>query len=129
MVRDMIEHMNAMFSEFENHGAMPGNTPIDLQETDDRLIIEADIPGVENDNTHIQIRDNTLHIKAEDREELHEQEKDYIRKERSSRRYARSIPLTTPVKKDSATATYRDGVLHIELEKQELTDGTEIDVE
>lgn len=128
--RDMIDQMNAMLRDFDKQDLSTGTTmPVDFRETEDAVIIEADMPGLEKDNIHVQIKDNTVHISAEDREELHEKGKDYIRKERSARSYSRTVPLNTPVEKSTASAEYSDGVLRIEVEKVEQNGGTEIDIE
>jgi HSP20 family protein len=58
-----------------------------------------------------------LEISAEKKEEKEEKEEGYIRRERSYRRFYRSIPLPAEVDKDKVDATFKNGVLRIEMPK------------
>jgi HSP20 family protein len=58
-----------------------------------------------------------LEISAEKKEEKEEKEEGYIRRERSYRKFYRSIPLPAEVDRDKAEASLKDGVLKIEIPK------------
>ncbi|MDY6789171.1 MAG: Hsp20/alpha crystallin family protein [Candidatus Nanohaloarchaea archaeon] len=122
--REMRKRMNRMFEEFSNefgteaNGLKTSRLPIDMKETEDNVIVTADIPGVEKENIKVRVRDGNLNVSAESRQEKREQGDNYIRKERSSISYSRRIPLPSYVDEESAEASYENGVLKIELNKK-----------
>lgn len=128
--QEMYERMNELFREVAGEEFQPGTgLPVDVQETDRKLIVRADMPGVDRDNIRLKIRDNTLHIAAETERELHEEGKDYVRKERSTKSHSRRVQLPVPVDETSATAEYEDGVLTVKVDKLETDSGTDIEIE
>ena len=82
--------------------------------------LTADLPGFSKDDIKIDINDNTLTLSAERHSEYEEKEKKgkYIRVERSYGSYSRSFDLTG-IKSDDITASYENGVLTLELPKEE----------
>lgn len=130
--REMYERMNRMFRDLSAETGLDveaTNLPVDIEETDDQVVVTADMPGIAKDNIHVQVRGDRLHLAAESETEVEEEGKDYVRRERSTRSYSRTVRLPAPVDQASAEATYDDGVLRIELDKLEKDGGTEIDVQ
>lgn len=129
--RDMIDRMNRMVDEFQRQAGVTdtARVPIDVQEKDDKIIVTADMPGVDKDSITVKAQDSTLSIAAEGNRELKEEGENYIRKERSKRRFSRRINLPAPVDSSSATASYDNGVLEIELEKLATSDDNTIHIE
>ena len=89
---------------------------IDIRDKEDKLIITADVPGVEKEAITINIRGEMLEITAE-KKEKEEKEERYIRRERRYTKFYRAIPLPTKVNKDEVKASLKNGVLQIELPK------------
>jgi HSP20 family protein len=98
----------------------------DVKEAPKELIVRAEMPGFEAPELEVELRNNRLHIKAENKHEMGGKEKDY---ECTERRYERFVDL--PVETDPAkvVATYRNGVLEIHLPKTEEAAGRRIPVE
>jgi HSP20 family protein len=90
---------------------------IDIRDKEDKLIINADMPGVEKEDITINIRGDTLEINAEKRIEKEEKEEGYIRRERRYTKFYRAIPLPTKVNKDEVKASLKNGVLQIQMPK------------
>jgi len=90
---------------------------VDIKDKEDKIVVDADIPGVEKGDISINIRGDTLEISAERKKEKEEKEEGYIRRERSYTKYYRTIPLPTEVDKDKVDATFKNGVLQIEMPK------------
>lgn len=92
----------------------------DIRETDTAYILEAELPGFKKEEISVTVDDGMLTIKAshssEDKTE--EGKNDYIRRERSYRTYSRSFGLDG-IDKDSISAAYRDGILELNLPKEE----------
>lgn len=105
-----------------------GGFPVDIQETDESVLLKADLPGIEKDHIDVSVTDSTVNIQAQDEREVTEEGKDYVRQERRAQNYQRSIRLPVDVDPDSADATYNKGVLTVTLEKTAESQGTDVDV-
>ncbi len=92
---------------------------VDVYETDQELVVKAELPGVKKENVEVSIRDNALHIRGEKKEEKEERTGAYHRVERVYGRFERAVPLPTDVKVESAKAEFKDGVLEIRIPKAE----------
>lgn len=127
----MHEKMSRMFENMTDLDFSSGfnNLPVDLKETDDKLIATADMPGVNKENIKVRVREQTLSISAQGDKEVKEEGKGYIRVERSSKSYSRSIPLPTSVVSGSAKAKYENGVLTVEMDKKEKSTDYNVEVE
>jgi HSP20 family protein len=93
---------------------------VDIKETNNRIEIKADVPGMKMEDIDISVDDNQLIIKGEREEEKKEEKKDYVRVERSYGSFYRSFYLGTPVKEDKIKASYKNGVLDVILPKAEI---------
>jgi HSP20 family protein len=129
------DEMNRLFDDF--FGGTPARTEwaegvwsptIDVSETKDKVMVEADLPGLKKEDVKISVQDDSLIIKGEKRQEKEEKEADYHRVERSYGSFFRSIPLPTPVKKEKVKANYKDGVLKITMPKSEEVKPKEIPI-
>jgi len=89
--------------------------PVDVYETDSEIVVKAELPGVKKDNIDVTIKENTVHIKAERKEEREEKTENVHRVERFYGKIERIIPLPAEVKPEEAKAEYKDGVLESSL--------------
>lgn len=101
---------------------------IDMYDNKDEVVVKAEIPGVEKENVHISISDNTLTIKGEMKKEEEVKEKDYYYSERSYGSFARALSLPAKVKADKIKANFKDGILEIHLPKVEEAKPKEIKI-
>ena len=92
---------------------------VDIKETDKDISIKADLPGMKMEDIDVSVDENQLIIKGERKHEKKEEEKDYIRVERSYGSFYRSFNIGVPVKEDKIRASYKDGVLEIVVPKAE----------
>ncbi|SNZ06525.1 HSP20 family protein [Persephonella hydrogeniphila] len=93
------------------------NPRVDIYEKDNKLIIEAEIPGAKKEDVEVKIKDNAVVIKGEVKREEEEKEKTYYRSERFYGVFERVIPLPVEVKTEEAKATFENGILKIEIPK------------
>jgi HSP20 family protein len=103
---------------------------IQVFERNNRLVIRADLPGVDRENVQVEIRDDAVVIQGERREE-HEQRRGgvYV-SEVVAGSFYREIPLPENVNVDQATAIFRDGVLEIVIpETQQAREPRRLDVQ
>lgn len=89
----------------------------DVYETDDRVVIETELPGVKKEDIKISYQDGYLKIEAKKAEEKEEKNKNYYRKEIRRGSYVRNIPIPEYVEVEKAKASLENGVLKIELPK------------
>ena len=92
---------------------------LDMYEDKNEIVVKAELPGMTKDDIEINITDSTLTLKGEKKKEEEVKEKDFYRCEREYGSFLRTIDLPAAVKMDSATATFKDGVLKIRLPKAE----------
>jgi len=92
---------------------------VDIRETDKEITITADLPGMKLEDIDVSVDENQLVIKGERKLEKKEEEKDYVRVERSYGSFYRSFSIGIPVKEDQIKASYKDGVLKIVVPKAE----------
>ena len=113
------DEMNKLLNSFRR-GAAQGISwipPLDVEETDENIIIKAEVPGIDPKDIDISISGDTLTIKGEKKAEKEEKGKNYHFIERSYGVFSRSVSLPTSVKFDQVKAEYKKGVLEITLPK------------
>jgi HSP20 family protein len=91
--------------------------PVDIYETDDALVMKAELPGFSKDDISIEMKENTLVIKGERKREDEVKEGSYHRTERVYGAFQRSFLLPTTVDQEKVRAAYKDGVLELRLPK------------
>lgn len=90
----------------------------DLYDEDGKLVVKLEAPGLEADDLDISIVDNVLMLQGEKRFEREENRGEYRLMERAYGRFSRSIPLGYEVDADTAKASYKRGILTVELNKK-----------
>ena len=88
---------------------------VEVVERDGRLVVRADVPGLEKDNVNVEIDDDQLVISGERRQEHEERREGLYRSERVYGRFYRAIPLPDGADAEHATATFKNGVLEISM--------------
>ena len=89
---------------------------LEVRHVGDKLLVNLDVPGLKKDDVHVEVQDGELCISGERRSEAERKEGRYYRTERSYGSFCRTIPLPEGAKPDTASATFENGVLKIEME-------------
>jgi HSP20 family protein len=101
-----------------------GNFPaVNISENEKSYTVEVVAPGFNKADFKIKVEDDMLTISAESKYENKEDGgngKEYTRREYSYNSFTRSFRLPEDVKDDSINATYKDGVLGLELPKSKV---------
>lgn len=92
---------------------------VDVYETEDSLVIDAEVPGIDPKDIEVLLEDGVLTLKGERKLEKEVQEENYQRIERAYGAFQRSIRLPSEVDEDSVSAGYDNGVLKITVPKVE----------
>jgi HSP20 family protein len=100
---------------FERRGLV--SPDIDVSETDEAILVTAELPGMEEKDVEVLWSDNVLTIKGEKKEEHKEKVEGRTYSERSYGSFERRIPIASEVVADKFDATFSNGVLTIELPK------------
>ncbi len=101
---------------------------IDLYDKKDRFIVKAELPGIEKKDINVNIDGDTLTIKGQTQKDNEVKEKDYYYNERVFGSFYRSISLPENVQKENVKASYKDGILTIELPKSKKVQPKGIDI-
>lgn len=96
-------------------GASFWSPRVEICEREGKLIIAADLPGLKKEDVKVEIDRDAVTIQGERKQEEIENERGYYRSERSYGSFYRTIPLPEGADPQTASATFRDGVLHIEM--------------
>jgi HSP20 family protein len=92
---------------------------VDIFETENSIVLKAELPGVEPKDVEVRVEDNTLYLKGERKFEKETREENYHRIERSYGSFARSFALPNSIDAEKVAAEYKDGLLTLTLPKHE----------
>lgn len=118
--KEMEDMMNRMFGDFRGEAGLEKSfrtsTPsFNMFKDGDDMVIEASVPGFDKKNISVELKDDLLTIKGEQKEESEKKEKDYYHREFSSSSFSRSVRLPDRVKPEDFKAKYKDGILEIRV--------------
>lgn len=116
---NMREEIDRFFEEPQSVRGSSYHPSVSVRETEKELVIEADIPGVKEDDVDIEIEDNKVIIRGERKSRDESKGKDYYHIESSYGSFSRIITLPSYVDPNRADAQIRDGILEIRIPKVE----------
>ncbi len=93
--------------------------PVDIYETENELVVKADLPDFQDKDIDVRIANNTLTIRGERKFEKDVKEENYLRIERAYGSFMRSFSLPNTVSSENIRADYRNGVLTLHMAKRE----------
>jgi len=94
--------------------------PVDIYETEDAYVLEAELPGFTTEEVDIELVENRLTLRGERRPTSDVKEEQYRRRERTYGRFERSFLLPAVIDRDHVTAEMHHGVLTLWLPKSDL---------
>ncbi len=92
---------------------------VDILESKEAYLIRAELPGMKREDFNLAVNDGTLTLSGERKVEEPANGVEYHRVERVAGKFSRSFYLPQTVKHDGIKATYRDGILEIQVPKAE----------
>jgi len=92
---------------------------VDIRETDDALLLQAELPGIDKKDIRLEVKDGVLTLSGERRYEKDVKEENVHRVERAYGSFSRSFSLPTNVDADKVDANMKNGVLEVRLPKRE----------
>ena len=88
-----------------------------LSETEDYLVLKAELPGVQAENIQLSVTDDTLSMAVKSSEDSVEQGANFQNIVKRTRAFSRSIALPCRIVAEEVKATYQDNILEIKLRK------------
>jgi HSP20 family protein len=102
---------------------------VEVFETDNDVMVRAELPGIDPKNVEITVTQDTLTLKGEAKADREDKARNYYRRELRYGSFLRSIQLPSDVKGDQATASYKNGILEIRVPKSERAKPKSVKVE
>lgn len=92
---------------------------IDVKESENEVVVEADLPGVEEKDIEVSLHDGVLTLQAKRHEEAESKDEQtgWHRRERVYRSFHRAVPMPVAVDGEKVQASYKAGVLRVTLPK------------
>jgi HSP20 family protein len=125
--------VNRLFDGFFGRSASPSSgrrwiPAMDLVETDEHLVLRADLPGLDREDIEIEVKDNVLTVAGERKAEHEEKGEGFHRVERAFGRFSRSLDLPHGIAADEVDARFDRGVLEVRIPKPEERKPTRIEI-
>lgn len=150
LIRRLSDEMDRMFDNFftRGFGLMPSSRSelgmpewseqlsrgtwrpqIEVSHEGNKLVVQADLPGLKKEDVTVEVKDDVLTISGERSGKEERKEGGYYRSERTYGSFRRTVPLPQGAKADTASATFENGVLRVEVEApSEGTQGRRVEV-
>ena len=119
---------DSIFRTRERQGNLPGIFPVDVFETADAVVVQAEIAGLNLEDINVQIMENQLYIQGEKKQAVPDSSR-LMRSERAYGRFQRSFTIGIPVKQDGIKAGLKNGVLEVVLPKADESKPRQITID
>lgn len=132
--RNLLNFGDELFNDFINtnrpfmsnrEGWHPA---VDISEDDNGYKVAMELPGLVKEDVKISFKEDVLHVSGEKKYENDEETKNYHHNERRYGKFERAFKIYSDVIEDKIEATFKDGVLNINLPKAEIAKPKEIEV-
>lgn len=130
---DPLASLRAVESAFsrmltEPQANRPWAPSVDIFETENELVVKADVPDVDPKDIDVRVENQTLTIAGERKFDANSTEKGYHRIERSYGNFVRSFSVPSAFDTDKINAAYKNGVLTVTLTKKETAKPRQIKI-
>jgi HSP20 family protein len=137
-MQTMQRQMDRFFDRFWGNGELPmmleglqvpSSVPsCDVDETKTHYLMSFDLPGVKREDIHVDVKNNTLMISGERKEQYENKKRDDYKSECFYGRFERSFTLPNDIRANDIEAQYSDGVLRIAVPKDEASETKQIKI-
>lgn len=133
-LNNLQEHVNRLFDESfarsrTGQADLASSAPaVDIYETENELVVKADLPEMHEKDIDVRVENNTLTIRGERKFSNEVHEENYLRVERAYGTFTRSFSLPNTVNTEAIKAEYKNGVLTVSMPKREETKPKQIKI-
>lgn len=113
----------------EPRGARPWSPSVDIYETENELVLKADLPDVKLEDIQVGVENQTLTLKGERKFEEDDSIRGHHRIERHYGAFVRSFTVPATVDPEKVAAEYKNGVLTVKLPKKEAAKPRQVKIE
>lgn len=136
--RHQLRHQNTFFPGLIDDFIAPFSTPrttgvkgfmpsVDIYEKDEKVYFEAEVPGFNKEDLHVDVETNVLTLSGERKVESSEEEHRF-RKERRYGKFSRSFRLGFEADSNAIEATYENGILTVVVAKPQEQQARRIEI-
>lgn len=125
-LRAFQDSVNRLFTEPNGRPWVP---PVDIKETENELIVKADVPDVDMKDIDVKLENGSLTIRGERKFEAKKEEGGWHRVERSYGTFERVFTVPETVNPEGVKADYKNGTLTVTLPKKEIAKPRQIKVQ
>lgn len=126
-VAALQDRINRIFSESfgrsrdldDEVGLYDWRPTVDIYETTEGITLKVELPGINKEDVSVEVKDNVLTLRGERLLDPEVKDENYYRKERIFGKFQRSFSLQEPIKPNLIKASFKDGVLTIEVPRPE----------
>jgi HSP20 family protein len=127
------DHFNRIFDQsFPNRTSAESfgdwAPALDASEDKDKYVVSLELPGMKKEDINVTVHDGVLTVSGERKSNKDLTEGAVHRSERYYGKFSRSVSLPAAVSADKVGASYRDGILTVEIPKAEEAKPRQIDV-
>lgn len=126
-IRVFEDAFNRFFTEPQTN--RPWTPAVDIYETENDLVVKADLPDVELKDIDVRVENQTLTIAGQRKFEKQDNGAGYHRIERSYGNFTRSFAVPNSFDTDKIAASFKNGVLSVSLPKKEAAKPRQIKIE
>lgn len=101
---------------------------LDLHENDNAYVVTVELPGAKREDIHVEVHENVLTIRGEKRSERESSSEKRHYVERCYGSFSRAFTLPAGADTDRIQATFKDGVLTVEIPKTEQKKPKQVDI-
>jgi len=133
-VSSLRKEMDNLWNSFLGETAFPRSfsndwlPSVDVSETDDQLVIKAELPGLDAKDVNVSISGDLLTVKGEKKKEEERKDEHFHSSERFYGSFQRSFRLPSNIKTDEVDATFNKGILELTLRKTAESKKKEIEI-
>jgi HSP20 family protein len=119
-LRDELDRLFDFTLPTRDSGLFSGWTPaLDVHDEKDNFLVKIELPGMKKEDINLSLHNGVLTVSGERKTEREAKEGETFRSERFFGRFQRSVTLPVAVDASKVAATYKDGILTIDLPKAE----------
>jgi HSP20 family protein len=126
---ELRQRMDELFRQGGIGGEGAWAPSVDVIRKDGTVVLRADLPGIKPDEVKVTVEDGVLTVSGEHTEESEEKEDSYMRRERRSGSFSRSMTLPPGVNAEDIESTTKDGVLEVTIPLPKAEEKKAVEIE
>ena len=127
-ISDLFDESVGRLQGGTNSAGKMWSPAVDVLESADSYLVRAELPGINKEDFHLEVKDGVLTFSGERKLEAPANGFEYRNIERVRGKFSRSFYLPQSVKENGIQATYRDGILEIHVPKSEHAKARQITI-